>query len=651
MSLFVGLGARDQSSIGVEYGGQKGSAMSHVDYRSLIFDDVKVGKYRFRKRIGKGGHAAVFLAEELFDNSPIRKVAIKVFAGDFENRSAFAEMRSDYEQDLRPLVELASDQTIVQYYATDVYDIYVSSGNTVYAKHSDDEEISSEYSALTSLFLVMEFADGGALGPNAPHDSVYRRERIISGADRSFLDHLIAVCKGLHAAHNRGIVHRDIKPQNLLYFKSDNRVKITDFGVAQHLHKPSFGVVGTPPYMSPESFEAGGADNPARDIYALGCTFFEIVTGQLAFPIPSDGTRTQTARRDILELYHQIHLQTPRPDAVVSAPDVISVAFSGIIKRMMSVKTEDRPSLDEVIDVLRNEKRGVDDFPTAIVKVSQDVALPTEPVFHHGDNINPRFRFDRLKEHLYFIFIRMSSRTVAKMRILFWFLETYFKDSFSIYEVFGPYDFMIRIWSNPAKATVQNFCENLVSNILDGVQKNLQVMACDDVMYLGGKTTDYAYSQKLDTNEVLAKLYDVQSHNSTTAREWLNRKKIYVRKKRESFKGQRVKCFCRVTIRADQVSAVERQSQYLLLTKTIQDALQDDLAKLEASVYKRLHKPLDWIDHDRCDFIIKYVAPQHTDAVKIPGLILADLEGHAFMTSTLLVTKRYYVESDRVRPQ
>src|SRR5262249_54219101 len=161
-------------------------------------------------------------------------------------------------------------------------------------------------------------------------------------------------CTGLRAAHLRDIIHRDIKPRNLMWLKRSSRVKIGDFGIAKHLNemRPSgLYVTGTPPYMSPESFDLASRATPERDIYALGCTFYEILTGEQAFSL-STSSGALGDPLSLIESFRTLHEREPRPDAVVKAPNVVSVELSSIIKQMMSQDPQDRPSLKEVIEIL-----------------------------------------------------------------------------------------------------------------------------------------------------------------------------------------------------------------------------------------------------------------------------------------------------------
>jgi serine/threonine-protein kinase len=133
-------------------------------------------------------------------------------------------------------------------------------------------------------YIVMEYVEGQDL------KKIIRTEGLLS-IDRS-LDLAIQICAGIGFAHRAGIVHADVKPQNILVTK-DFRVKVTDFGIAQALtdtqpNQRSDVVWGSPHYFAPEQAR-GEKPSPASDVYAIGIVLFEMLTGRL----PYSGTSQQ----------------------------------------------------------------------------------------------------------------------------------------------------------------------------------------------------------------------------------------------------------------------------------------------------------------------------------------------------------------------
>lgn len=127
-------------------------------------------------------------------------------------------------------------------------------------------------------FIVMEYVEGGSLAEKLARDGVLSPARVVAVARDC--------CAGLAYAHAAGLVHRDLKPQNLL-LDSDCRVKIADFGIARTLDGTSLtltgSVLGTAGYLAPE--QAGGEQvTAAADIYGLGVTLHQLVTGTMPGP-------------------------------------------------------------------------------------------------------------------------------------------------------------------------------------------------------------------------------------------------------------------------------------------------------------------------------------------------------------------------------
>ena len=203
--------------------------------------ELVAGRYRLDRLLGAGASGRVFLAN---DEVAGRQVAIKMFF------AAGARGGAAYERFVRE-ARLAS--TLRHPSLVEVYDVSVERG-----------------------FLVMEFLPGGSLAQRFAAG-----ERLSPAqARRMALD----VIGGLEAAHHRGVVHRDVKPANI-FFDARGTAKLGDFGVA-HLvdlgQTQTGGLIGTLAYMSPEQI-TGAPISIAADLYALGVTLFEAVTGRLPF--------------------------------------------------------------------------------------------------------------------------------------------------------------------------------------------------------------------------------------------------------------------------------------------------------------------------------------------------------------------------------
>jgi serine/threonine-protein kinase len=203
--------------------------------------EVIAGRYRIERLLGAGASGRVFLAT---DEVAGRPVALKMFF------ASGARGGAAYERFVRE-ARLAS--TLRHPSLVEVYDVSVERG-----------------------FLAMEYLPGGSLA-----------HRLASG-DRMTAPQIrhmtLDIISGLEAAHHRGVVHRDVKPANI-FFDARGTAKLGDFGVA-HLvdlgQTQTGGLIGTLAYMSPEQI-TGAPISIAADLYALGVTLFEVVTGRLPF--------------------------------------------------------------------------------------------------------------------------------------------------------------------------------------------------------------------------------------------------------------------------------------------------------------------------------------------------------------------------------
>ncbi|MGW9306326.1 serine/threonine-protein kinase [Streptomyces cyaneofuscatus] len=188
------------------------------------------------------------------------------------------------------------------------------------------------------FFLVMELVEGQSLG-----DLLAAQERVHPEQVARIAGEAAA---GLAAAHRQGIVHRDIKPGNLM-LDADGSVKIGDFGIAQFVDDPSTAlttaghIVGTSLYLAPERALGRTADS-ASDMYSLGCVVYQLLLGQP--PFKSD-TATAT-------LYQ--HVDTPPVPLRQRGVD-ISAAFDSYLMGLLAKKPEERPTAQKVSDWFRTD--------------------------------------------------------------------------------------------------------------------------------------------------------------------------------------------------------------------------------------------------------------------------------------------------------
>lgn len=202
-------------------------------------------RYQLESRLGSGGMATVYRAKDLMLERPI---AIKILRADYSQDPAFRER---FRQEAKAAANLSHSNIV-----------------TVHDFGLDQQR----------LFIVMEHVPGHTI-----KDLVDKRGRFTI---EKAIPLLVQACAGIGYAHRAGLVHCDVKPQNILV-SPDQRVKVTDFGIARALAsiKPderTDTVWGSPQYFSPEQ-AAGHAPSPASDVYGLGVILYEMLTGQLPF--------------------------------------------------------------------------------------------------------------------------------------------------------------------------------------------------------------------------------------------------------------------------------------------------------------------------------------------------------------------------------
>jgi tRNA A-37 threonylcarbamoyl transferase component Bud32 len=179
-----------------------------------------------------------------------------------------------------------------------------------------------------AFFITMELLEGQPL-----HERVRELTRL---PVEEVVDIGLQVSEGLDYAHGQGVIHRDIKTANL-FLTRDGVAKITDFGLAKMLEevrRAETRIGGTPFYMAPEQV-AGGEVDPRADLYSLGATLFEMVTGRVPF---ADGDVT----------YH--HRHTPPPDPRDLQPDVPD-ALAELILQMLAKSPDERPPSAHAVHV------------------------------------------------------------------------------------------------------------------------------------------------------------------------------------------------------------------------------------------------------------------------------------------------------------
>ena len=273
-------------------------------------------RYEILEKIGSGGMSEVYKAKCHKLN---RLVAIKVLKSEFTSDATFV---SKFKMEAQAAAGLSHPNIVNIYDVVDEGDIH---------------------------FIVMELVEGITLKSYITKKGHLDVKEAIGIA--------IQVASGIEAAHEQHIIHRDIKPQNML-ISMDGKVKVADFGIARAVSSQTMNaatVVGSVHYISPEQARGGYSDERS-DLYSLGITMFEMVTGH----VPFEGDNTVTVAL--------AHLEEPMLDPRTLNPDV-SPSLARIILKCTEKRPERRyPNAAAVISDLRRALLNDDDPTIGAVK-------------------------------------------------------------------------------------------------------------------------------------------------------------------------------------------------------------------------------------------------------------------------------------------
>jgi hypothetical protein len=266
---------------------------SDTDVSSVLPEQLaQHERYRITRLLGVGGMGAVYEAEH---RAMQRPVALKIINRAFTTNAGAVER---FRREVRAAARLAHQNIVTAH----------------------DAEIAGD-----THFLVMEYVAGTSLGRLVKDNGPLP----VAAA----CDYVRQAALGLQHAHERGMVHRDIKPDNLML--AGGVVKVLDFGLAALAAEPTSGltesnvIMGTPDYMAPEQAEDARQADSRADVYSLGCTLCYLLTGRVPYP-------AETSVRKILA-----HRERPVPSLRAVRPDVPK-ELERVLARLLAKKPEDR---------------------------------------------------------------------------------------------------------------------------------------------------------------------------------------------------------------------------------------------------------------------------------------------------------------------
>ena len=269
----------------------------------------KVGRYKIKSELGRGGMATVYRA---YDPSFDREVAVKVLPREMVHNLVF---RARFKRELKLIASLEHPAIVP------VYDV-------------GEEDDGRQY-------FVMRYMGGDSL-------SDWIKKGALSLQDTAIIIERLA--SALDYAHSKGIVHRDIKPDNVL-FDETNHPYLTDFGIAKltesAVSATGGGTMGTPAYVSPEQAQGAKVDSRA-DIYGMGVMLYEMLTGKK--PYDADSPMSVAVR----------HITEPIPDILHDRPE-LPIDVDIVIRTAMAKDKEDRyPTATELARALSRAAFGDD---------------------------------------------------------------------------------------------------------------------------------------------------------------------------------------------------------------------------------------------------------------------------------------------------
>ena len=287
----------------------------------MMIGRVLNDRYEVVQFVGQGGMAKVYLG---FDKVLNRDVAIKILKEEFNDNEQFL---NKFKREAQAAGKLSHPHIV------NIYDIY---------------------------YIVMEYVDGGTL-----KDYINAKGKL---SYRESINYALAIASALGQAHKNNIIHRDVKPQNILLTRAKRLPKVADFGIARAITSSTMTMVdetmGSVHYLSPEQARGGYLD-ARSDLYSLGILLYEMVTGKLPFDSDSPvAVALMQIQEDIVPL-REIDPDAPR-------------GLEVIIQNLTAKSPNDR--YQDTLELIEDLKKVRADFNAHINRIGAEDTSPTEKI-------------------------------------------------------------------------------------------------------------------------------------------------------------------------------------------------------------------------------------------------------------------------------
>lgn len=494
---------------------------------SINFEGIQLGSYRMRERIGYGGSASVWKASD-----EVHDVALKIFVASATDPSALRTLFAAIEKDCKAPSDIAIQAKnrvpkCVRYLAstTELEGVLIPRKEP--NQPCSDATFDYDFVSITQCGEeTYKLADGAHARRVIIKGAAFEliaggtldKPEVLSAAlkdEKHFLDEMVELCIFLAACHEANLFHCDIKPDNLFWnsTKDPAVLMIGDWGISQHLHCAGFrdlmdlGVSGTPEYMAPECFDPGTKAHPARDVYALGCCLIEFFGGFKPFrgDRNDDDGRIQSCRRQ--------HEVLPRPIPFAQYRHA-GAQGSFLLERLCGQMTANKPghrlAMRKVAEDLTQIARRLRPPTETISRVLEydnhdsfyDVSIKSE------QPLCSSFRIHHLKQRAVFVFLSLPNRDDRRLGRLFAILQHFFGAGYCCMEVFGRFDFVIRVWDASPDYACTRDCIDAIRNRVARDSSRIAYSVCEDAIDIG----DYPLAAgDIDVDGVVRSLCDLEA--------------------------------------------------------------------------------------------------------------------------------------------